>query len=210
MWYRLTPRLVLRSSWRPYRLRPGERALVLRTSSVFPPGHPTTRLSLELLQEALTAAPPPPRILDVGCGSGVLLLAAAALGVPLGVGVDLSRRATLISRENARQNGLAAAMHVAQGSTECLRGPFEIILANLPWAVQLDKVAELCRLAEAGGALILSGFRDTQEEKLRTLYQDRGWILTHRLTKDEWAIELPPERSFTWVAWLLRRPCGGS
>ncbi len=202
MFYRLSPQLVLRSRWRPYRARPGERVLVLRTPQAFPPGHPTTRLSLELLTEAL-AARPCRRLLDVGCGSGVLALAGAALGAAFCLGVDLSRAATRRSRENARDNGLAAAIHLVQGSTECLRGPFEVVVANLPWPVQLAKVTELDRLA--AGPLILSGFRDVQEAELLAQYRERGWRLAHRLCRDEWAIEMPPDKSFTWVAWLLGR-----
>lgn len=200
----MTPGLVVRSFWRPYRARPGERVLVLRTPSVFPPGHPTTRLCLELLTATLEAGSPVSRLLDVGCGSGVLMLAAAAWGVPLCVGVDLSRRATRISRDNARGNGLERSVGTVQGSTECLRGPFGVILANLPWAVQMDKAAELVRLAAPQGAMILAGFRDTQEEELRDRYGERGWVPARRVTREEWLPELPPEKSFTWVAWLLR------
>jgi hypothetical protein len=76
------------------------------------------------------------------------------------------------------------------------------MVANLPWSVQLDKVAELSRLAAPGG------FRDTQEEELCVSYQAAGWRLTQRLTRDAWAPEIPPEKSFTWVAWLLERPRG--
>jgi len=204
MFYRLSPHLVLRSRWRPYLPRPGERVLVLRTPGVFPPGHPTTLLSLELLQEVL-ASGPCRRLLDVGCGSGVLTLAGAALGADFCLGVDLSRQAVRLARENARENGLAAALRLVQGSTECLRGPFDLVLANLRWPVQMEKVAELDRLAAPAGALILSGFRDVQEAELLACYQDRGWILTQRLSRDEWAIEVPPEKSFTWVAWRLKR-----
>ena len=85
MFNRLSPQLVLRSRWRPYRPRPGERVLVLTTGSVFPPGHPATRLCLELLVETLAAAPCP-QLLDVGCGSGVLLLAGVAAGAQVGRG----------------------------------------------------------------------------------------------------------------------------
>lgn len=201
MFYRLSPQLALRSRWRPYRPRPGERVLVLRASMAFPPDHPTTRLSLDLLKEAL-ATRPCRRLLDVGCGSGVLALAGAALGADFCLGVDLSRAGTRRSRENARDNGLAATVHLVQGSTECLRGPFEVVVANLRYPVQLAKVTELDRLA--AGTLILSGFRDVQEAELLARYRERGWSPERRLCRDEWGIEVPPEGSFTWVAWLLR------
>ena len=178
--------------------------MVLRTSRVFPPGHPTTRLSLTLLQEAI-ASGPCRRLLDLGCGSGVLMLAGAALGAGFCLGVDLWGPAVRLSRENARENGLAGVAHLVQGSSECLRGPFELVLANLPWAVQMDLVAELDRLAAPSGALILSGFRDLQEAELLARYQARGWILAQRLSRDESTIEVPPEGSYTWVGWLLQR-----
>jgi len=196
------PGLVLKSSWRPYRARPGETVLTVRSSRVFPPGHPTTRLCLELLAATSLSGV---RLLDVGCGSGILALAGAARGAALCVGVDLSGPAVRLSRENARDNNLAAAVQVARGSTECLQGPFQVVVANLQVAVQLAKVQELTRLAAREAVLILSGFRDTQEDDLAQLYRDAGWAISRRLTRDEWAIELPPEKSFTWVAWLLER-----
>jgi ribosomal protein L11 methyltransferase len=202
MFYRLTPQLILRSRWRPYRARPGERVLVLQAPRAFPPGHPTTLLCLELLKEALVAGPSR-RLLDVGCGSGVLLLAGAALGAGLCLGVDLSRQAARLSRDNARDNGLAARVRLVQGSTECLRRSFEVLVANLPWPVQLAKVPELDRLASE--SLVLSGFRDVKEPELLACYQERGWRLMRRLSRDEWAVEVPPEGSFTWVAWRLER-----
>jgi ribosomal protein L11 methyltransferase len=204
MFNRISPHLVLRSPWRPYWPRAGERVLVLTTGPVFPPGHPATRLCLELLVETLAAAPSA-QLLDVGCGSGVLLLAGVAAGARAGVGVDISWQAVTATRNNARVNGLAAAVQVVRGSTECLRQAFGMILANLPWAVQMDKVAELTRLAAPGARLILSGFKDTQEEDLQAGYEQAGWVLETRRTRDEWVIELPPEKSYTWVGWQLRR-----
>ena len=192
MFYRLSPELVLRGRWRPYRPRPGERVLVLATASVFPPSHTATRLCLDLLPETL-AAGPCPRLLDVGCGSGVLLLAGVAGGARGGVGLDLSGVAAATTRNNARTNGLAASVQVVRGSTECLRGKFGVMLGNLPWAVQMDKVAEFTRLAAPDTQLILSGFKDTQEDDLRARYEQAGWVLEHRRTRDEWVIELPPE-----------------
>ena len=130
MFYRLSPHLVLRSRWRPYRARPGERVLVLRTSGVFPPATPPPASAWNFCQRSWPRDPCR-RLLDVGCGSGVLTLAGAALGADFCLGVDLSRPAVRLARENARENGLAAALRLVQGSTECLRGPFELVLANL-------------------------------------------------------------------------------
>ncbi|MEW6657769.1 MAG: 50S ribosomal protein L11 methyltransferase [Thermodesulfobacteriota bacterium] len=196
------PGLVLKSPWRPCRVRPGETVLTVRARSSFPPGHPTTRLCLELLAATPLSGV---RLVDVGCGSGILALGGAALGAALCVGVDLSGPAVLLTRENARENHFTAAVQVVRGSTECLQGPFQVVVANLPAGLQLEKVQEFIRLAAPGATLILSGFRDTQEEDLAQLYRQRGWAVSRRRTRDEWAIELPPEKSFTWVAWRLER-----
>jgi ribosomal protein L11 methyltransferase len=196
------PGLAIKSSWRPYRARPGERVLTIRAQKAFPPGHPTTRLCLELLSGIPLSGV---SLLDVGCGSGILALAGAALGAGISVGVDLSWPAVRLSRENARENHLADKVLVARGSSECLRKSFQVLVANLPVALHLTKVEDFTRLAAPGATLILSGFRDTQEEDLKNLYLQAGWSLRQRLTRDEWCIELPPEKSFTWVAWLLEK-----
>lgn len=179
-----------------------ERVLQVKSGEAFPPGHPTTRLCLDLLREAL-AATSAQTLLDVGCGAGLLGLAAAALGVPRVVGLDIAPGAAQITRENARDNGLGGALQVVRGSTECVKGPFDLVVANLPWEVQMDKVSELDRLADSQGRLILSGFRDNQENLLIVRYQRLGWSLDRRLIKDFQHPQLPPEISFTWVAWLL-------
>jgi len=176
--------------------------LHVNSGEAFPPGHPTSRLCLDLLRETLVAASVH-SLLDVGCGAGLLSLAAAALRVPRVVGVDISHAAVQITQENARDNGLAGSLQVVRGSTECLKGPFDLVIANLPWEVQMDKVSELNRLAASGGRLILSGFRDNQEDLLIQSYQRLGWSLKRRIIKYFWHPELPSDISFTWVAWWL-------
>jgi ribosomal protein L11 methylase PrmA len=132
-------------------------------------------------------------------------LAGVALGAAFGVGVDLSGTAAAATRDNARANGLAAPVKVVRGSTEALRGPFELLVANLPWAVQMEKVAEFTRLAAPKARLILSGCKDTQEDALLAKYQQQGWIREQRCTQDESVAAQPPDWSFTWVAWRLQR-----
>jgi ribosomal protein L11 methyltransferase len=200
--YRLSPHLVLCTRRQPAATEALAQIIYIRRGAAFPPGHPTTRLCLDLLREALAGASVK-SLLDVGCGAGLLSLAAAALKVPRVVGVDIAQAAVQITRENARDNDLAGSLQVVRGSTECVKGPFDLVIANLPWEVQMDKVSELNRLAASEGCLILSGFRDNQENPLIESYQRLGWSLARRIVKEFWHPELPPDISFTWVAWWL-------
>lgn len=204
MFYRLGPELVITSPWRPFRSRRCGHTLVLAGEGVFPASHPTTHLCLDLLKIVL-ASRPGLTVLDVGCGSGILALAALALGAPGAVAADISSRAVGATRNNAKRNGLLPRLKVVKGSTACLRGPFDLILANLPWGVHLEKVEEFCRLAGPEGSLIIAGFKDTQAEPLLAGYQARGWIVEEHRSRDSWSPEPPPELSYTWVAWLLGR-----
>jgi ribosomal protein L11 methylase PrmA len=204
MFQRLSPRLVLISLSGSAQAGREQKVLKIRIGEAFNPTHPTTRLCLELLTEALTAARAN-NLLDVGCGAGALGLAAAALGVPVVVGVDLAGQATRETLENARKNLLSGPLQVVQGSTECLQATFDAVVANLPWEVQMAKASELDRLAAPAGALLLSGFRRSQEDSLLAAYQQLGWCMSHRVIKDFRHPELPAEMDFSWVAWVLQR-----
>jgi ribosomal protein L11 methyltransferase len=202
--YRLAPGLVLSDRRQEQGSLASEKVLLIQSGRAFPLGHPTTRLCLDLLTGAL-AERPGRSLVEVGCGTGVLCLAAAALGVSQVTGLDIDRRAVWATRQNARDNGLAGVINVVQGSCECLQARFELVVANLPWEVQVEKVSELHRLAAAGGRLILSGFLDNQEELLLESYQELGWTLSRRLVKYFTHPELPPDISFNWSAWLLEQ-----
>lgn len=205
--YRLGPRLLLGDQPPPLAADGAARVIIIQSGRAFPLGHPTTRLCLDLLTETL-AQRPAAALVDVGCGTGVLCLAAAALGVPRVIGLDLARAAVRATCRNARHNGLERVIQVVQGSCGCLQGRFDLMVANLPWEVQLDLAADLHRLATPGGRLILSGFRDRQEDQLLAGYQQRGWTLCRRLVKVFTHPELPPQLSFNWVAWLLEGAAG--
>ena len=205
MFQRLSTRLWL-VTFRNNQAESPEKILKIRIGEAFNPTHPTTRLCLDLLAETL-AVSRASNLLDVGCGVGILGLAAAALGVPVVVGVDLAGRATRETLGNARENQLSNPLEVVQGSTECLKAIFDLVVANLPWEVQMAKVPELDRLAAPTGSLILSGFRRSQEDPLLATYQNLGWRLCRRVIRDFRHPELPAEMDFTWVAWVLNRTC---
>jgi ribosomal protein L11 methyltransferase len=198
MLLRLTSEVAVCSSWHPCRPRPGQKLLRLHHGGAFPISHPSTRLCLELLIEACRVQWPS-SLLDVGCGSGILTLTGAAMGVREIVGCDISGAALLTSRDNALRNRLAHRVFWVQGSTEALRPAFQLITANVPFPVQVAKQGELLRLVHRRGGLILSGFRDTQEKEIVDYYGSHGWRLQRRLTRDQWELEVPAERSYTWV-----------
>jgi ribosomal protein L11 methyltransferase len=198
MYLRLTPQAAVCSTWHPCWPRPEQRLLRIRDSRTFPISHPSTRLCLELLilacQERRVAS-----LLDVGCGSGILALAGALLGVPFNVGCDLSAAAVQVSRNNAHRFHLSRQVFWLQGSTEALQPGFHLLTANLPYSIQMAKRSELVRLVHPRGSLILSGFRDTREREITDYYQSQGWRLQRRLTRDLWELELPEDKSYTWV-----------
>lgn len=203
--YRLSPGLVIGERQQENSFCAPERVIVINSGRAFPLGHPTTRLCLDLLTATL-AERPGGSLVEVGCGTGVICLAAASLGVPLVIGLDLDRQAVRATRQNACDNALIEAIQVIQGSTECLQARLDLVVANLPWEIQMDKVTELHRLAAQDGRLILSGFRDNQEEPLLASYRTMGWTLSRRLVNYFTHPELPPHISFNWTAWLLEKP----
>lgn len=202
-WYQLTPRLILADHKSQAAEQGDTRVLELSSGGAFPLGHPTTRLCLDLLCRALVDAPVR-RLVEIGCGSGVLCVAAAALGVPQVVGVDIAKPAVEATRRNARRHGLA--VQVVLGSSACLRGTFDLVVANLPIDVQHAQAPALHRLAGSQGRLLLSGFREPDEPALLQFYQQQGWQLTGHTVKYFQHPELPATMNFNWVAWLLAPP----
>lgn len=132
--------------------------------------HPTTQLCLELLE---TYVKPAEAVIDVGCGSGILSIAALKLGASRALAVDIDPQAIRSTRENAAANEVLANLETGQGSIgEILAGSFSLrqaplVLANIlaPVIVRLFD-AGLKDLVAPGGTLILSGILDKQVEEV--------------------------------------------
>jgi ribosomal protein L11 methyltransferase len=153
---------------------PGLEAIVVDPGRAFGTGaHPTTRLSLELLQ---TLAPG--SLLDIGCGSGVLSIGAAKLGFAPVTGIDLDDAAIEATNANARANGVDVTAHVADGLADDLPSA-DVAVAN----VALDVVERLApRLAAQ--LFVSSGYLDRDTPDLA------GWEHADRRVADGWAADL--------------------
>lgn len=164
---RIGTRLLVAPSWEPLPDRAAEIVLRIDPGMAFGTGgHETTRLCLEMLEEAFEqpAAVSAPSVLDLGTGSGILAMAAALLGAGSVTAVDIDPQAVDVARENIAQNGLVGRIACSTTPLEALAGPFDIIVANI-LAEELVRLSPLLtgRLAP-GGRLILSGILAEKEQ----------------------------------------------
>lgn len=175
------------------------RLLRIRSSKAFHPDHVTTRLTLELLDNLLSNQACQ-SLLDVGCGCGILALAAARLGTPLVVGLDISAAAVKSSAENARNNGFEHCPLWFTGTLGAVKHQFDCITANLPYHVIWQIQEDLRRALKRGGHLILSGFHDIHWNHLYNKLTSFGYSLQSSRQGDRSFYGFPPSGSFTWMA----------
>ena len=142
--------------------------------------HPTTRLCLKWLDTQLKGGE---SVLDYGCGSGILTIAALKLGAGSAVGVDIDEQAIRASKDNAAQNNVDAQFYLPDGLPQ---GQFDIVVANI-LANPLRMLGEmLAARTKQGGRIVLSGLLDEQVEELSDIY--RQWFNIEPAEIDEgWA-----------------------
>jgi ribosomal protein L11 methyltransferase len=131
----------------------GTTVLTIEPGATFGMGdHPTTRLTLSAARRWVT---PGCRVLDVGCGSGVLAIGTVVLGAASAVGIDIAPAAVPVTLANAAANGV----HVDVSTTplEELDGDFDLVLANILAPALVALAPHLQRVLAPGGTLIVSG-----------------------------------------------------
>ena len=132
--------------------------------------HPTTALCLEWLDGEIRGGE---RVLDYGCGSGILALAALSLGAAGAAAFDIDPQALIATRENAAKNGLAAQLVVAE-TADGLDGTFDVVLANILSGPLVALAPELAARARGDGKIVLAGLLDRQAGEVAQAY--RPWF----------------------------------
>lgn len=178
-------RIVVVPSWISEPLGPGELAVQLDPAMAFGTGmHPTTRGCLALLQ-AIT--PMPDRVLDVGCGSGILAIAAVLLGAERAEGLDTDPLAISATLENAERNGLAGRVSASVGSLSSnAAARYPLILANLVAAVLVDLAPRLAAHLAQDGTLLASGIIEPKAAAVEEAMVRAGLRVDERLDDGEW------------------------
>ena len=161
-------RLWVGASWHE---APLERRAVVRLDPgmAFGTGsHPSTRLTLQFLEAIIAGGE---RVLDYGCGSGILALAAAKLGAAAVDGVDIDPQALETAAENAAVNAVPLRCY----STDALpAGQYEVVVANILAQPLIALAPLLCSRVAPGGRIALSGILETQADEVAAAYREVG------------------------------------
>jgi ribosomal protein L11 methyltransferase len=185
---RVGRRLVIRPTWREHTPAPEDVVLALDPGMAFGTGlHPTTRLCLAALEPLaddgrLDGA----RILDVGCGSGILAIAALKLGAADALGIDTDPIAIQATTENAVRNGLARSLTARHGTLPTAAGPFDVVLANLVAGVLTAVAAPLRDEVLPGGTLLASGIFADREAEVIEAFAAAGLAVEGRSSEGDW------------------------
>lgn len=149
--------------------------------------HPTTRLCLAEVEQALTDCPGA-SVLDVGCGSGVIAVAAAALGARRIVAVDVDPSAVDATVDNAAANGVADRLTVSTAPVAEVEGSHEVVVANIGAATLIALAADLRARVASPGRLIVSGLLADQVDGVTdaldplvvrsSVERDGWWVVT--------------------------------
>jgi len=170
-------RLWVRPSWVEAAIPEGRVELVLDPGMAFGTGqHGTTRLCLEWL-DATIDPDAGQELLDYGCGSGILAIAAAKLGAARILAVDNEPQALEATRANAEANGVAERIEVADaaGAMEG-RAPFPLVVANILSQTLMALADEITATVAPGGCLALSGILTGHADRVRAAYPGIRWI----------------------------------
>jgi len=185
---RIGRRFVIRPSWRRHRASGDEIVLALDPGMAFGTGlHPTTRLCLKGLEALADAgALDGARALDVGCGSGILSIAAARLGARSVTSVDIDPIAIDATTANARRNRLTRQIRPRLGSLPSGDGPYALVIANLIASVLIALAGDLAGELTPDGRWLVSGIFADREAAVREAFIGVGLAVTDRWAEDEW------------------------
>jgi ribosomal protein L11 methyltransferase len=164
--------------------------LKIDAGAAFGTGHHGTTVGCLVAYDELLKRERFEKVLDVGCGTGVLAIAAARTGAALAVGTDIDAPSVRIANENAKLNQANAKFVHASGLNDMKvrsGAPYDLVFANIlaPPLVALSQDIKMS--LRIGGVAILSGLLRTQERRVSAAYLSRGFRLERRIHRDAWS-----------------------
>jgi ribosomal protein L11 methyltransferase len=185
---RIGSHVVVRPTWRRHRRGPGDVVIALDPGMAFGTGlHPTTRLCLAAVEAAAGRGEVDgARVLDVGCGSGILSIAAARFGARRILGLDIDPIAVEATIANARRNRLARRIEARLGSLPSGEPAHDLVLANLVASLLIRLAPALAAELRPGGTLLASGIFADRETAVVEAFGDVGLDPFERTAEGDW------------------------
>jgi ribosomal protein L11 methyltransferase len=184
---RVGRRFTVRPSWDPGPAPAGEFVIDLDPGRAFGTGaHPSTRLVIALTEDVREKIPQIARFLDLGCGSGILSIAASRLWpTAAGLAIDNDPEATECSQENFERNHVSNVA-IVTGTLDKTETTFDLILANIQADVLCDLAPAMAAKLANEGHVILSGILSDQTDDVVAAYASAGFVLASRHDEGEW------------------------
>lgn len=178
-------RILIKPSWENYQAEPNDLVIELDPGMAFGTGtHATTVMCLRRLEQVIKGGE---KVYDVGCGSGVLGIAAAKLGAGEVLAVDLDTTAVTVAQSNVSTNGVASVVAVREGNLlDVAQEPADVVVANIIADIIIHVIPDVGKKLKPGGLFISSGIIDDRAEEVLENLQRAGFEAIEQDTMGSW------------------------
>ncbi|MBQ9870091.1 MAG: 50S ribosomal protein L11 methyltransferase [Ruminococcus sp.] len=185
-------KLLIKPSWESVSENETRRILEIDPAASFGTGqHNTTQLCLELLEQNISQDD---SLLDLGCGSGILSIAAILLGAQKATAVDIDENSVKIAAENAQKNNIPSGSYTAlagniitdKALAEKIGTGFDVVCANIVADVLIAMSGLFAGFLKKGGKLVVSGIIEPRRDEVLEIIQSSGFELVQTRQKDDW------------------------
>lgn len=183
---RISEKVTITPSWEEYVPEEKDEIIIeLDPGMAFGTGtHPTTVLTIQMLEKIVQEGN---QVIDVGCGSGVLSIAAAKLGAGEVLALDLDEVAVKVTKENCKMNGLTSSIHVKQNNLlDHIEEEVDVIVANILAEVIVRFVDDAYRLLKSGGYFLTSGIIAHKQEEVKEALHSHNFVIEETLFMEDW------------------------
>jgi len=186
--FSIVPGFVIKPTWEEYECKENEHVIEMDPGMAFGTGHhATTSLCLEFIQETVEKKQCH-SVLDVGCGTGILTMAAALFGAKQCFGIDNCPDAVRVAGENIVRNSLEDKVDIAVTPVEEVSETYDLVVANIIHDVLASMDKSIANCTKDGGYLVLSGIlKENQADSIAAIYKEQGFTLLKKRERDEWA-----------------------
>ncbi len=190
---RISTHVVIMPAGHSYQPAPDDVVIQIKSGAAFGGGrHPTTRLSVKAIEYVLKIMNPDGfnqrcSVLDIGTGSGILVMAAVCLGVKKGLGIDIDPCAIAEAKDNIALNHLQGQLVISDREIDAIDQAFSMVIANLRYPSLKNFYPQISKLTDTNGGVILSGFRPHERDDLMDLYTAKSFQCIWTADEIDWA-----------------------